>query len=280
MTNEPILLLGGTGKTGSRIAALLHDRGVSVRALSRRSTPRFDWTDRGTWVGALTGVRALYLVPHGTDSLAAPLLAKAAELGVERVVVLSGRGVDMPEYGDSTNSEGITLIEAEQAARASGLEWTILRPTWFSQNFSEGFFLDAIAAGELRLPAGDGRAPFIDADDIAAVAVAALTEDGHAGQIYELGGPRSMAFGEAVAEIAQGTGRDIRYVPIEAEQYVSELVGQGWPPVGAADFAAIVVSIRRGLDDRLSDGVQRALGREPRDFVEFVKTAAAGAAWD
>lgn len=279
MTNDEILLLAGTGKTGSRAAALLHDRGVPVRALSRRSTPRFDWTDETTWTPALTGVRAVYLIPHPSESLATPLLSRAADLGVERVVVLSGRGVDVPGYAESDNGEGITLVEAEQAARESGLEWTILRPTWFSQNFSEGFFLDAIVAGELRLPAGAGRAPFIDADDIAAVAVAALTEDGHSGQIYELGGPRSMTFDEAVAEIAQGIGRDIRYVPVEPEQYVSELVGQGWPPAGAADFAEIVGAIRRGLDTHLSDGVQRALGREPRDFADFVKTAVSDGAW-
>lgn len=280
MTNAEILLLAGTGKTGSRIAAQLHDRGVPVRPLSRRSTPRFDWTDDSTWAEALTGVRALYLVPHPTEALAAPLLGQAAGLGVERVVVLSGRGVDVPEYAESANSQGLTLVEAEQAARDSGLEWTFVRPTWFSQNFSEGFFFDAIMAGELRLPAAEGLAPFVDAEDIAAVAVAALTGDGHAGQVYELAGPRAMTFAAAVAEIAEATGRDIRYVPLSPDAYVAELVEQGWPPADAADFAEIVGAVRRGMDNYLSDGVQRALGRDPRDFTEFAKTAAAEGAWN
>jgi uncharacterized protein YbjT (DUF2867 family) len=273
MTNHPILVTGGTGKSGSRVVSRLRAQGVPVRVASRSGEPAFDWHDRTTWDTALESVKAVYLVPLDGQLFTRPFVERAAQLGVERVVLLSGRGVDVPGYSGEANIAGATHVDGESAVRESGIAWTILRPAWFAQNFSEGIFRDAILAGELRLPAGDGAASFVDAEDIAAVAVAALTEDGHAAQTYELSGPRALTIAEAVAEISEATGRRIRYVPLSPGEFVTELSGQGWPAAEAEDYAEAVSPIRRGMDSHVSDGVWRALGRQPRDFTDYVKAA-------
>ncbi|MFF7098396.1 NAD(P)H-binding protein [Streptomyces rubradiris] len=273
MTKHPILVTGGTGKSGSRVVSQLRAQGASVRVASRSGEPQFDWLDRATWDSALEGVKAVYLVPIDGELLTRPFIERAVHLGVERVVLLSGRGVDVPGYSGEANIAGATHVDGESAVRDSGITWTILRPAWFAQNFSEGIFLDAVLAGELRLPAGDGAASFVDAEDIAAVAVAALAEDGHGGQTYELSGPRALTIAEAIAEISQATGRDLRYVPLSPEEFVAELTGQGWPSAEAEDYAEAVSPIRRGMDSYISDGVQRALGRQPRDFSDYVKAS-------
>ncbi|MER5711337.1 NAD(P)H-binding protein [Streptomyces sp. NPDC053253] len=277
MTKHPILVTGGTGTTGSRVVSRLRAQGVPVRVASRSGEPPFDWHDRTTWDSALEGVKAVYLVPLDGRLLTRPFVERAARLGVERVVLLSGRGVDVPGYSGEANLAGATHVDGESAVRDSGLSWTILRPAWFAQNFSEGVFRDAVVAGELRLPAGDGAASFTDADDIAAVAVASLTEDGHNGQTYELSGPRALTIAEAVAEISAATGRPLRYVPLSSGEFIAELVGEGWPAAEAEDYAEAVSPIRRGMDSGISDGVRRVLGRPPRDFTEYV--AAAVSAW-
>jgi uncharacterized protein YbjT (DUF2867 family) len=272
MTKHPFLVTGGTGKSGGRVVSLLRARGASVRVASRHGEPRFDWLDRTTWDSALEGVKAVYLVPFDGHLLTRPFVERAVRLGVERVVLLSGRGVDVPGYSGEANSAGATHVDGESAVRGSGVAWTILRPTWFAQNFSEGVFRDAVLAGELRLPAGDGAVSFVDAEDIAAVAVAALTEDGHEGQTYELSGPRALTLAEAVAEISGATGRAIRYVPVSHERFVAEFIARGRPAAEAEDFAE-VSPIRRGMDAHVSDGVRRALGRRPRDFADYVRAS-------
>ncbi|MER7177015.1 NAD(P)H-binding protein [Streptomyces mesophilus] len=274
MSTHRFLVTGGTGKSGSHVVSRLRAQGASVRVASRSGEPAFDWHDRATWDTALDGVKAVYLVPLDGHLLTRPFVERAVELGVERVVLLSGRGVDVPGYSGEANSAGATHVDGESAVRASGIDWTILRPAWFAQNFSEGIFRDAVLAGEVRLPAGGGAASFVDAVDIAAVAVAALTEGGHSGETYELSGPRALTIAEAVAEIAEATGRSIRYVPLSPGRFISELTGQGWPAAEAEDYAEAVSPIRRGLDDHISDGVWRALGRQPRDFTDYVRAAA------
>ncbi|UJW28476.1 NAD(P)H-binding protein [Saccharothrix sp. AJ9571] len=265
------LVLGGTGKTGRRIIPRLRRQGKNVRVGAR--SHGFDWTDRDTWDTALAGSEAVYLVPYDGEMLTRPFTQRAVELGVERIVLVSGRGVDVPGYGNGNEAVGGVFLDAEAAVRELDIAWTILRPGWFSQNFSEGFFSDWVRAGELRLPAGDGAATFVDAEDIAQVAVAALTQDGHAGQIYELSGPRALTMAEVAAEISAVTGRELRYVPVTHEEFVTEQTAQGWPVEDAIGFADLVESIRKGLDTRVSDGVVRVLGREAIDFGEFVKNA-------
>ena len=179
------LIVGGAGKTGRRVAERLRARGVPVRIASRSSAPAFDWEDRAGWPAALAGAQAAYVtyypdlaVPGAADAIGA-LTETAHAAGLRRLVLLSGRGEREAEA-------------AEQVVQASPIDSTIVRASWFSQNFSEGHFAEPVAAGEVALPVGEVREPFVDADDIADVAVAALTEDGHAGRLYEVTGPRAL----------------------------------------------------------------------------------------
>lgn len=265
------LVLGGTGKTGRRVARQLAARGLAVRVGSRTGAPPFDWAERGSWPAALRDVRAMYVayhpdlaVPGAADDVAA-LVTAARDAGVERVVLLSGRG----EPG---------VEPAEHAVRSSGLAWTILRAAWFDQNFSEGMLVDGVMAGTVAFPAGDVREPFVDADDIAAVAVAALTDPRHAGQLYELTGPRLLTFAEAVATIGEASGRPVRYAPVSSEEYAA-MMAPYLPPEQVAFFVGLFREVLDGHNAHLGDGVERALGRAPRDFATYAREAAAAGAW-
>ncbi|GAA1086414.1 NAD(P)H-binding protein [Nocardiopsis composta] len=273
-----VLVIGGGGKVGRRVVARLREKGVEARAASRSGEVRFDWTDPGTWRAALEGVDRVFIMPLDVTPSPTPgFAAEAVAAGVERLVLLSARGADVPGYyggGEAVQPH----LDGERAVRASGAEWTVLRPGWFMQNFSEGEFLDGVLAGELALPAGeDGASAFVDAEDIAAVAVAALTEEGHAGQVYELSGPRPLGIAAALEEIAAASGRTARYLPLSAEEFAGGLVAQGMSREGAEAWASAFTPIRTGADAAVADGVRRALGREPRDFAEFARAEAA--AW-
>jgi uncharacterized protein YbjT (DUF2867 family) len=269
---RPVLVLGATGKTGRRVAERLAARGAEVRRGSRAGEPPFDWEDRSTWDRALAGAGAVYLtyypdlaVPGAVEAVRT-FVATAVGRGARRLVLLSGRGEEEAE-------------RAEAVVQAAGVEWTVVRSSWFSQNFSENYLLEPVLAGEVVLPAGAVGEPFIDAGDIADVAVAALTEDGHAGQVYEVTGPRLLTFAEAVAEIAAATGREIRYVQTTAEQYASALTEQGVPPEFVWLLNYLFTTVLDGRNASVADGVQRALGREPRDFSEYARETAAAGAW-
>ncbi len=197
-----ILVIGSTGKTGKRVADQLEERGIPVRHGSRSADVPFDWEDPQTWTPALAGVDKVYLtyypdlaVPGSVDAIR-ELTKMAVEPASSRLVLLSGRNEDEAE-------------RAEDVVKASGLEWTIVRCAFFAQNFNEGAWLDEVLAGTVALPVDDVQEPFVDADDIADVVVAALTDDRHVGELYELTGPRLLSFGDALAEIAAASGRDI-----------------------------------------------------------------------
>jgi uncharacterized protein YbjT (DUF2867 family) len=266
------LVLGGTGKTGRRVARRLTARGLPVRIGSRSGEPPFDWEDQRTWASALRDVESVYLSYH--PDLAAPGAAEtigrfadlAVASGVRRIVLLSGRGEEQAQV-------------SERTVQRSGAEWTILRSSWFSQNFSEDYLLEPVLSGEIALPAEDVAEPFVDVEDIADVAVAALTEDGHAGQLYELSGPRLLTFAEAAEEIAKASGRQVRYVPISPERYTDGMIRQGVPADYAAFLTELFIRVLDGRNAHLTDGVQRALGRQSRDFSDFARDAAASGVW-
>jgi uncharacterized protein YbjT (DUF2867 family) len=273
MTHEkPILVLGSTGKTGRRVVERLTARGIPTRMGVRSGEPPFDWDDPDTWAPVLQGVGSVY-VQHYLDALpgAAEILGSFAELavghGIPRLVHLSGRGEPEAEL-------------AAQAVRETGAEVTTLRSTWFSQNFSESYFLDGLLAGELALPAGNTPEPFVDADDIADVAVAALTEGGHVGESYELTGPRLLTFADAVGEIARATGREVRYVPASIEDFAAALDEQAVPGEWIELLVYLFQEVLDGRNAHLADGVQRALGREPRDFADYARDTAATGVWN
>ncbi len=273
MKHPLIFVVGATGKTGRRIVQRLSEKGHAVRGGSRQSDPPFDWGDRSTWDRALEGVRAVYIsyapdlaVPGATDVIRA-FVEQAVQQGARRLVLLSGRGEEEAQ-------------KCERLIQRPDVEWTVVRCSWFCQNFSEGAFVDMVRAGEVALPAGEVGEPFVDADDIAEVAVAALTEDGHAGQVYELTGPRLLTFAEAVGEIANATGRSIRYVQIPHPAFVAGVAEAGLPDDLVWLLGYLFSTVLDGRNAWVADGVQRALGREPRDFADYCRAAAASGVWD
>ncbi|WP_329378864.1 NAD(P)H-binding protein [Streptomyces sp. NBC_01716] len=270
--NTPLILVtGATGKSGSRVVARLRALGTPVRAASRTGEHPFDWTDSSTWDAALDGVRGLYLVQLNGSRLVRPFLDRALRHGVRRVVLASGRGLDDPDFIKGSGAVREAALDSEAAVRDSGLEWTIIRPGWLAQVFTEGIYADAVRAGELRLSAGDGAAGFLDADDVAAVVVAALTADGHTGQTYELSGPSAVTLTEVATTLSETIGRTVRYVPLSRREYITELVEQGVPATDAEAFANVAESLSLGKDAYVSDGVRRALGRAPRTFAEAIQ---------
>ena len=271
-TPKTILVLGGTGKTGRRVAERLRQLDWPVRIGSRSGTLPFDWTDAATWGPALEGVHAAYVsfqpdlaVPGAIETIRA-FAQTAVAAGVRQLVLLSGRGE--PE-----------AQQCEQIIMQSGAEWTVLRASWFCQNFSEAFLREPLLTGHVALPAGTVGEPFVDAGDIADVAVAALTAPGHAGQLYELTGPRLLTFAEAVSEIARATGRSIAYEPVPLAAYTGTLAAHGVPPDYVQLVAYLFGEVLDGRNAHLADGVQRALGRKPIDFSEYARNTAAAGAW-
>ncbi|MEV0265767.1 NAD(P)H-binding protein [Streptomyces sp. NPDC050617] len=274
--NDITLVLGASGKTGRRIAARLRVRGIPVRAASRSSPTPFDWSDPGGWDAALRDVAAVYVVAPSVPGPVHEFVARAESAGVRRLVLLSGRGADT--WGDSTF--GLDVRSAEDAVRRSALEWTVLRPSNFAQNFDEGLSHAPLVAGELALPADTVPEPFIDIEDVADAAAAVLTEPGrHAGRIYELTGPRALTFGEAVELISRASGRPLTYRRISPDEYVGTLVAEGLGEGDARHVADLFVLMERGLLAATTDDLATVLGRAPRTFEEYVVRAAAAGAW-
>ena len=272
------LVLGGTGKTGRRVVERLAARDLPTRVGSRSSEPPFDWEEQATWAPALQNVGSVYvsyypdLAVPGAVAAVRSFAELAVESGVRRLVLLSGRGEPEAERAELALRE---VVDAK-----AGAEWTILRSTWFMQNFSEDYMLEHVLSGEIRLPAGDVPTPFLDADDIADVAVKALTEEGHAGQLYELTGPRSLTFAEAAVEIAEATGHEVRYVPVSLEEHAAEAAEHGVPAEVVELLTYLFAEVVDGRNADTTDGVQRALGREPRDFRDYAREAASTGVWD
>lgn len=269
---QQILVLGGTGKTGRRVVARLQEQGVPVRVGSRSAQQPFDWTDQATWAPALRDMNAVYISYH--PDLAAPGALEtvsaftdlAVAAGVSRLVLLCGRGQDRAQL-------------AEKHVQSAGVEWTILRSAWFNQNFSEDYLLGPILGGEVVLPVGAVPEPFVDADDLAEVATAALTDDKHAGQLYELTGPRLLTFGEAIAEISTVTGRTINFVQASPEEYADRLAAVGVPAGAIELLTDLFTTLLDGRNAQVADGVARALGRPPRDFADYATSTAVTGVW-
>jgi uncharacterized protein YbjT (DUF2867 family) len=267
------LVIGGTGKTGRRVAERLTQRGLPVRIGSRTLGMPFDWENPLTWEPALRGVESVYLtyspdlaVPGAVEAVRS-VVQLATKRGVRRLVLLSGRGEEEAE-------------RAEDVVRDSELEWTILRCSWFMQNFSENYLLEPIVAGEVILPETHAAEPFVDVDDIADVAVAALTESGHAGRLYELTGPRLLTFRDALAEISEAIGREIRYTAVSTTDYAAALRAEGVPDAFVWLINYLFTTVLDGRNESLTDGVQQALGREPRDFRDYARVTAATGVWN
>lgn len=269
--NDLTLVIGSSGKTGGRIVQRLAKAGRAVRLGSRSANVAFDWRDPSNWPAVLAGVKLVYIAYYPDLAVAeAPahitqLMEACKVAGVNKVVLLSGRG--------EANAQ-----QCEQIVRDSGLRYTLLRAGWFNQNFDEGHFLDSVQQGIIALPIGQSVEPFVDCDDIADVAFAALTEDKHDGELYELTGPELLSM-DRVAEILSGAaGHSVRYMPVSFEAYEAELTKHMGP-----EFARFLTELMRevmdGRNEWLGDGVQRALGREPKSFSAYAERTARTGVW-
>jgi len=271
---ENYLIIGGTGKTGRKVVANLEDQGHNVRIGSRSAVPSFEWEDPSNWMDVLKDIDKMYVVFY--PDLAVPgayeaiqritMVAKA--VGVKKVVLLSGKGEKEAE-------------RCEDLIANSGLDYTLVRASWFNQNFSESFFVDPVLSGEVALPMPEAQIPFVDTDDIADVVTAALNGDQHNGKTYEVTGPRKITFAEAIAEISKATGRPISYHPITLKEYTEIMKNAGLP----ADYIWLFEYLFREVlgnpnNQVVSNDVERVLGRKAKDFSEFASETAETGVWD
>ncbi|SAL41476.1 NmrA-like protein [Caballeronia peredens] len=269
---SPILVLGANGKTGRRVSQRLSALGKNVRACARSTEPRFDWNERATWPTVLAGAKRAYVtyqpdlaVPGALDTVSA-FFDMALANGTERIVLLSGRGEEEAQA-------------AEQALQRSGAVWTILRCSWFMQNFSESFLLDPVREGTLALPVSDIKEPFVDADDIADAAVAALIEPGHENRLYELTGPRALSFAEALECIARATRRDLNLMPISADAFRAGLLEANVSREETDLIVYLFTTVLDGRNEKAADDVRVALNRKPGSFEEYAERTAASGVW-
>lgn len=272
MAENEIVIIGGLGKTGGRVASRLKARGMAVRPASRSTSPAFDWTDRAGWVAAFGGAKTAYVtyqpdlaVPGAADDIEA-LTAAAKEAGVEHVVLLSGRGED-------------GAVASEERLKASGLNYTVLRGSWFHQNFSEGAFLDGILAGTLALPADKVREPFVDLDDVADAAVEVLLNPAHRNKTYELTGPQLLTFADAVAVIAAVTGRELAYVSLPLPVFLDEMRAAGLSEDLLWLMAELFTNTLDGRNESVQRDIEDLIGRPARAFASFVRETAATGIW-
>lgn len=269
-----ILITGGTGKTGRRVVAGLNQLNHRVNIGSRTGTPAFDWSDVSTYRQVLTGIDRAYMVYY--PDLAVPGAKEAIEAftkvalqeGLEKVVLLSGKG--------EKEAEACEKIVAD-----SGLNYTLVRASWFSQNFSESFMLEPILAGHVALPMPEAAIPFIDADDIAEVVVKVLLDDSFNNQTITLTGPRKLTFEEAVSEIADGSQRQIGFQPISLNQYQVAMQEAGLPKEYIWLFSYLFKEVLGNPENQeISQDIKQVLGREATDFSEFVVKTADSGVWN
>ena len=273
MKNQ-FLILGGTGKTGSRIAKLLTAKGEVVRLGSRSASPSFDWHKRDNWAEVMDGITHLYityqpdLAVPGAFEAVTELVERAKEAEVKKIVLLSGKGE-------------VEAQRCETVVKTSGIDYTIIQCNWFSQNWSESFLIEPVLAGHVALPMVEAKIPFVDADDIAEVAVRVFLDDTLSGQTFELTGPSTYTFPEAVAEIAKATGREIGFTPVSIEDYKGEMEKMGLP----ADYVWLITYLFTEVlgnpsNEIMTDHIERILGRPAKDFGTFVKEVAATGLWN
>jgi len=269
-----ILVIGGTGKTGRKVASKLIALGHNVRIGSRSASPSFDWDNPETWTEALQGMDKVYItfqpdlaVPGALEAIE-ELTKQAKRCGVKKLVLLSGKGEREAEL-------------CEQVVIHSGLDHTIVRASWFNQNFSESFFLEPIVEGFVALPQANVKVPYVDTDDIADVAVSALLNNEHNGKTYQLTGPRSLTFKEVIEEISIVIARNIVFTPIALPAYVNVMKQQGVPD----DFVWLIEYLFSEVlgnpnNSEITNDVEKVLGRKPKDFLDYVKETAATGVWE
>ncbi|NET37293.1 MAG: NAD(P)H-binding protein [Cyanothece sp. SIO1E1] len=267
------LVISGTGKTGRRVVEKLQSKGCNVRAASRSSSPVFDWDDYETFEAVLAGIDRVYMVyypdlavPGAYEAISA-LTEAAKNSTVEKLVLLSGKGEKEAE-------------RCEQVVADSGLDYTLVRASWFNQNFSESFFLDPVIYGEVAAPMPHAQIPFVDADDIAEVATEALINDELNGETLEVTGSELFKFGEVVQIIAETTGRNIQYIPVSLEQYTAQMKQAEVPDTYIWLFEYLFREVLANpKNQEISNDVERVLGRKAKSFRKFAEEVAETGIW-
>lgn len=269
-----ILVIGGTGKTGRKVVKKLNKLGQNVRVGSRSANPAFDWDNSETWSESMQGMDKVYItfqpdlaVPGALEAIE-ELTKKAKRCGVKKLVLLSGKGEREAEL-------------CEQVVIHSGIDYTIVRASWFNQNFSESFFLEPILEGFVALPRAEAKVPYVDTDDIADVVVEALLHDKHNGEIYQLTGPRLLTFREAIQEISEATGKSISFTPITLPAYTKAMKQQGVP----ADFVWLIEYLFSEVlgnpsNSEITNDIEEVLGRKAIDFTGYVKETVKTGVWN
>ena len=269
-----VLVIGGTGKTGRKVVQRLTALGHEVRIGSRSAELPFDWNDPSGWDRVLQGIDKMYVtfvpdlaVPGAYEAIKG-LTKKAKKAGLQKMIILSGKGEKEAE-------------RCEQVVAESGVNYTIVRASWFNQNFSESFFLDPILAGHLAMPKPNVKVPYVDTGDIADVVVTALLDEKHNGKIYEVTGPRLLTFKDIADEISKASGRDIQYSPISMEAYNSMMKQAGLPE----DYIWLINYLFNEVLDNevnsvVSNDVELVLGRKAKDFTDYAKETAATGIWE
>lgn len=274
MKTEQFLITGGTGKTGRRIVDRLNKLGYKVRIGSRSAELPFDWNDPTNWDEVLEGIDKVYItyqpdlaVPGAKEAIS-ELVKRAKKAGVSKMVLLSGKGESEAEL-------------CEDIVINSGIDYTIIRASWFNQNFSENFLLEPILDGVVALPQAHVKIPFVDAEDIADVAVKVLNDLSYNGKIFELTGSETLTFKEAIAVIANATDRSISFIPMSLEAYSDVMKDMQLPE----DFIWLInylfdVVLGNPNNSIITEDIELLLDRAPKTFREFAEESAALGIWN
>lgn len=271
--NNNILIIGGTGKTGRRVVEQLRKKGIEPRIGSRNASPSFDWDNKDTWVAALNGIEKMYVtyypdlaVPGAKEAIKS-LTYLAKELGVKKMVLLSGKGE-------------IEAEACEQIVKDSGINYTIVRASWFNQNWSESFFLDPILSGEVALPMSDVLIPFVDANDIAEVVATVLLDDSYNSKTIEVTGPELITFKNIIDIISKTSGRNLNFYDITLEQYIAGMKQMQMPNdvIWLIEylFSHVLTNPKNQL---VVNDVEQVLGRKAKSFLEYAQETAKTGVW-
>ncbi|SHM55672.1 Uncharacterized conserved protein YbjT, contains NAD(P)-binding and DUF2867 domains [Cyclobacterium lianum] len=268
-----ILVIGGTGKTGRRVADRLVQMGENVKIGSRSGNPVFNWEDPSSYAPALRGMDRAYIVYYpdlavpGAKDAISKLLEAALSEGLDKVVLLSGKGEKEAEA-------------CEEIVANSGLNYSLVRASWFNQNFSEGAFLDFVLAGHVALPLADAQIPFVDADDIADVVTKVLLDDSFNGQTLTVTGPRKMTWTEVADALAEGIGKSIQYQPISIEEFKSGMKQAGLPDSYVWLFGYLFDEVLGNPENQdISHDIEKVLGRKAIEFKDFVSKTKETGVW-